>query len=169
MSLATNALGVIQQSKSCYSLECGTASVPGHAKVRCTTATKNFQVDGKNDMLFGPQLYPTLSVSAINATATATAAEVVSGLITSTTGAAVSITLPTAALLMAAVPGCRVGTVVVCYIANLGGANAITILGGTGLTIDADNDTIAAGTGCALLIRFTVVTSGSETAIAYVC
>ena len=64
--------------------------------------------------------------AAINATATATAAQVASGYITSTSAAAVTITLPTGTLLGAAL-GAVQGTIADLTIDNTAGANAVTI------------------------------------------
>lgn len=64
---------------------------------------------------------------AINATATATVAQVVGGYITSTSAAATSITLPTGTLLGAAI-GAVQGTVLDLFIDNTAGANAVTIV-----------------------------------------
>jgi hypothetical protein len=68
--------------------------------------------------------HPTLS--AINATATATAAQVATGYITSTSAAATIITLPTGTLLGAALGAVR-GTVLDLYVDNTAGANTVTI------------------------------------------
>lgn len=63
---------------------------------------------------------------AINATATATAAQVASGYITSTSAAATTITLPTGTLLGAEL-GATQGTTFDLYIDNTAGANTVTI------------------------------------------
>lgn len=63
---------------------------------------------------------------AINATATATAAQVAAGYITSTSAAATTITLPTGTLLGAAL-GAKQGTVFNLYIDNTAGANTVTM------------------------------------------
>lgn len=68
----------------------------------------------------------THSPAAINATATATAAEVASGYITSTSGAATTITLPTGTLLGAALNAVQ-GTVMDLFIDNTAGSNTVTI------------------------------------------
>lgn len=68
----------------------------------------------------------TYTPAAINATATATAAQVASGYITSTSAAAVTITLPTGTLLGAQL-GAKQGTIFDLYIDNTAGANTITI------------------------------------------
>jgi len=64
--------------------------------------------------------------TAINSTATATAAQVASGYITSTSAAATTITMPTGTLLGAAVGAVR-GTILNLYIDNTAGANTVTI------------------------------------------
>jgi len=66
------------------------------------------------------------STAAINATATATAAEVATGYITSTSAAATTITLPTGTLLGAAL-GAVAGTSFDLFIDNTAGANTVTM------------------------------------------
>lgn len=63
---------------------------------------------------------------AVNATATLTAAEVAQGYISTTSAAAVTMTLPTGTLLGAAL-GATQGTIHELYIDNTAGANAVTI------------------------------------------
>jgi len=63
---------------------------------------------------------------AINATATATAAQVASGYITSTSAAPTTITLPTGTLLGAAI-GAVQGTILDLYIDNTAGASTVTV------------------------------------------
>ncbi len=64
--------------------------------------------------------------AAINATATATAAQVASGYITSTSAAATTITLPTGTLLGAQL-NAKQGDIFDLYIDNTAGANTVTI------------------------------------------
>lgn len=64
--------------------------------------------------------------AAINSTGTATAAQVATGYITSTSGAATTITLPTGTLLGAAL-GATQGTVFDLYVDNTAGANTVTV------------------------------------------
>jgi hypothetical protein len=64
--------------------------------------------------------------AAINSTATATADQVASGYITSTSAAATTITLPTGTLLGAQL-GATAGTVMDLYIDNTAGANTVTV------------------------------------------
>jgi len=64
--------------------------------------------------------------AAINATATATAAEIATGYITSTSALATTITLPTGTLLGAAI-GATAGTVLDFYVDNTAGSATVTI------------------------------------------
>lgn len=74
--------------------------------------------------------------AAINATATATAAEVATGRITSTSGAAVTITLPTGTLLGAQL-GASAGTMFDLIIDNTAGANTVTVAPGVNNIVSA--------------------------------
>lgn len=81
--------------------------------------------------------------TAINATGTATPAQVASGYITSTSAAATTITLPTGTLLGAAL-GATQGTIFDLYIDNTAGANTVTIAVATnGIKSDAAATTAA--------------------------
>lgn len=66
------------------------------------------------------------TASAINATATATAAQLATGLVTSTSAAATAITFPTAASLLAAI-GAAVGSSYDLIVDNSAGANTVTM------------------------------------------
>jgi len=66
------------------------------------------------------------AANAINATATATAAQVASGYITSTSAALTTITLPTGTLLGAALSATQ-GTVLDLFIDNTAGASVVTV------------------------------------------
>lgn len=76
--------------------------------------------------------------AAINASATATAAEVKGGLITSTSAAAVTITLPTGTLLGAAL-GAAQGTWFDLIVDNTAGANTVTLAPGVNCVSSAWN------------------------------
>jgi hypothetical protein len=67
------------------------------------------------------------SANAINATATATAAQVATGYITSTSAAATAITLPTGTLLGAALSATQ-GTVLDLFVDNTAGASTVTMV-----------------------------------------
>jgi len=88
------------------------------------TSTFNGPVVSQNGFIAGHQV---TAANAINATATATAAQVATGYITSTSVAATAITLPTGTLLGAAL-GATQGTSFDLYIDNTAGANAVTIV-----------------------------------------
>jgi hypothetical protein len=110
--------------------------------------------------------------SAVNASATATAAEVATGYITSTSAAATTITLPTGTLLGAAL-GAVQGTVFDLYIDNTAGASAVTIaVAVNGVLSTAAVDTAASfgdltvAFGATGLARFTLMFS-SATAYAF--
>jgi len=89
------------------------------------------------------------ATAAINVTATATAAQVKTGYITSTSAAAVTITLPTGTLLGAAL-GAVQGTIHDLFIDNTAGANTVTIAVAVNGIISAAA-TAGAGAGAGLL------------------
>ena len=81
------------------------------------------------------------SANAINATATATAAQVATGYITSTSAATTTITLPTGTLLGAALSATQ-GTVFDLFIDNTAGASVVTVAVATnGILSSAAADT----------------------------
>lgn len=83
------------------------------------------------------------SRAAINSTATATAAQIATGYITSTSGAATTITLPTGTLLGNYLNASQ-GDTLDLYIDNTGGANTVTIAVATNGILSA---AAAAGSG----------------------
>ena len=117
------------------------------------------------NLVFTDQNHPT--TAAINATATATAAEVATGYITSTSAAATAITLPTGTLLGAAL-GAVKGTVMDLYVDNTAGANTVTIAVATnGILSTAATDTagsfgdLTVASGVTGLGRFTIMFSSA--------
>ena len=98
------------------SVDANTGAVTTTATLGVTTSVTNLTT---SNLVFQDQNHPT--TAAINATATATAAQVVTGYITSTSAAPVTITLPTGTLLGAAL-GAVAGTVLDLYIDNTAGA-----------------------------------------------
>lgn len=93
------------------------------------------------------------STAAINSTGTATAAQVATGYITSTSGAATTITLPTGTLLGAQL-GAKQGSIFRLYIDNTAGANTVTIAPGTNAIVSS------AGVSSATTFGLATVTSG---------
>lgn len=104
---------------------------------------------------------------------TYTAAEILGGLIVrDPNGASRSDVLPTAALLVAAIPGAKVGDIIECLIVNgADAAETITIGAGAGGAFDA-NQTAASrvipqNTTKCIYIRLTNVTPASEAYVVY--
>jgi hypothetical protein len=117
------------------------------------------------NLVFTDQNHPT--TAAINATATATAAEVATGYITSTSAAATAITLPTGTLLGAAIGATR-GTVMDLYVDNTAGASTVTIVVAVnGILSTAATDTagsfgdLTIASGVTGLARFTIMFSSA--------
>lgn len=129
------------------------------------TSTFNGPVVSQNGFVAGHQV--TAATNAINATATATAAQVATGYITSTSALTTNITLPTGTLLGAALSAVQ-GTSFDLYIDNTAGANSVSIVAAVnGILSTAGVDsaasfgdlTVAAGvTG---LARYTIMFSSA--------
>jgi hypothetical protein len=103
------------------SIDANTGATTVTSTLGTTTSVTNLTA---TNLVFTDQNHP--STAAINATATATAAEVATGYITSTSAAATTITLPTGTLLGAAISATR-GTTLDLYVDNTLGANTVTI------------------------------------------
>jgi hypothetical protein len=149
------------------SVSATTGAVTVDATFGATTSVTDLTT---TNLVFTDQNHPT--TAAINATATATAAEVVTGYITSTSAAATTITLPTGTLLGAALGAVR-GTVMDLYIDNTAGASTVTIAVATnGVLSSAAVDTagsfgdLTVASGVTGLARFTIMFS-SATAYAF--
>ena len=114
-----------------------TGAVTVEATFGATTSVTNLTT---TNLVFTDQNHP--STAAINATATATAAEVATGYITSTSAAATTITLPTGTDLGAALGATR-GTTLDLYVDNTAGASTVTIAVATnGILSTAATDTL---------------------------
>ena len=129
------------------------------------TVTGNVTGNVTGSTAVGIVTHPTLS--AINATATATAAQVATGYITSTSAAATTITLPTGTLLGAALGAVR-GTVLDLFVDNTAGANTVTIaVAVNGILSTAAADTagsfgdLTIASGATGLARFTLMFSSA--------
>jgi hypothetical protein len=149
------------------SIDATTGAVTTTATLGVTSSVTNLTT---TNLVFTNQNHPTSA--AINATATATAAQVVTGYITSTSAAPTTITLPTGTLLGAAL-GAAAGTVMDLYVDNTAGASTVTIAVATnGIKSDAANTTAASfgqltvASGATGLARFTIMFS-SATAYAF--
>ena len=107
------------------------------------------------------------SFNAINATETATAAQVADGYITSTSAAGTTITMPTGTALGAALGASR-GTVLDLYVDNTAGASTVTIaVAVNGILSSAAADTpgsfgdLTVASGVTGLARFTIMFSSA--------
>ena len=144
-----------------------TGAVTVNATFGATTSVTDLTTTNltTTNLVFTDQNHP--STVAINATATATAAQVATGYITSTSAAATAITLPTGTLLGAAL-GAAKGTVMDLYVDNTGGASTVTIAVATnGILSSAAADTpgsfgdLTVASGVTGLARFTIMFSSA--------
>jgi len=144
------------------SINATTGAVTVDATFGATTSVTNLTT---TNLVITDQNHPT--TAAINATATATAAQVATGYITSTSAAATTITLPTGTDLGTAIGATR-GTVLELYVDNTAGANPVTIAVATnGVLSSAAVDTAASFgdltilNGATGLARFTIMFSSA--------
>jgi hypothetical protein len=126
--------------------------------------TFNGPVASQNGFISGHEVG---TANAINASATATAAQVASGYITSTSALATTITLPTGTDLGTAI-GATKGTVLDLYIDNTAGANTVTIAVNTNAILStAAADTagsfgdLTVASGATGLARYTLMFSSA--------
>lgn len=110
------------------------------------------------------------AAAAVNASATLTTAQVLGGIITSTTAAATNCPLPSAVTLVAALPGVAIGDTIQFTVVNTG-PNTFTVqtdsttritVGGTG-----GANAVATATSGRFAIRFTNVTGTTEAGVLY--
>jgi len=144
------------------SISATTGAVTVDATFGATTSVTNLTT---TNLVFTDQNHPT--TAAINATAVATAAQVATGYITSTSAAATTITLPTGTALGAAI-GAAKGTVLELYVDNTAGASTVTIAAATnGIVSSAGNDSatsfgdLTIASGPSGLARFTIMFSSA--------
>jgi hypothetical protein len=139
-----------------------TGAVTVTSTLGVTTSVTNLTA---TNLVFTDQNHPT--TAAINATATATAAQVATGYITSTSAAATTITLPTGTDLGTAIGATR-GTVLELYVDNTAGANTVTMAVATnGILSSAAADTagsfgdLTIASGATGIGRFTIMFSSA--------
>ena len=144
------------------SIDATTGAVTTTATLGVTTSVTSLTT---SNLVYQDLNHPT--TAAINATATATAAQVATGYITSTSAASTTITLPTGTLLGAAL-GAAAGTVMDLYVDNTAGASTVTIAVATnGIKSDAANTTAASfgqltvASGATGIGRFTIMFSSA--------
>lgn len=104
---------------------------------------------------------------------TLTAAELIGGIVVADpNGASRTYTLPTAALLVAAIPGAKVGDIIRCLVVNgADAAETITLAAGSGGAFDANqtaaSQVIPQNSSKTVTIRLTNVTAASEAYVVY--
>ena len=139
------------------------------------SATKGtfLQVVGRalsaTDMLIHParMMYEEMTQTAVTDTATITAAQLLTRVLDGTPTAAAAYTLPTAALLVAAMPNARVGSAFAFLVNNKSaGAFTITMAAGSGGTADGTL-TVAQNAIRMFVVIVTNVTSASEAYFVY--
>jgi hypothetical protein len=102
------------------------------------------------------------TVNAVASPLTMSAAQALSGLFVQSTAGAFALTLPTAALLVAAFPNVQVGSSFLFALVNTGN-NTLTITAGTGNTLGGHGTaTLATATSQIFNVKFTNVTAGAE-------
>lgn len=106
------------------------------------------------------------AVSAGNVTATLVAADVLKGILTSTPAANITLTTPTAALMVAADMDVAVGRGFEFTVINLGGANTITLAAGTGVTL-VGVAVVAALSSARFYARYVNISSGTQAVTIY--
>lgn len=99
------------------------------------TTSSSISASGNNNILDSPMMTH-VTPAAINSTATATAVQVATGYITSTSAAATSITMPTGTLLGAAL-GAVQGSEYDLYVDNTAGASTVTMVVGVNAVLSA--------------------------------
>ena len=144
------------------SINATTGAVTVDATFGATTVVTDLNT---TNLVFTDQNHPT--TAAINATGVATAAQVATGYITSTSASPTTITLPTGTLLGAAISATR-GTVLELYVDNTAGASTVTIAVATnGILSSAAADTagsfgdLTIAAGATGLARFTIMFSSA--------
>jgi hypothetical protein len=119
--------------------------MPSTAKILTSLHGRRVGIDAKGNLVVEGRIVPSmddsgalkqiqLTPAVANTTTTLTAAQLLTGIITSTTAAAVSGTLPTGTLLDAAA-GLDINEAFDWYVINTGATNAFTVLAGAGNTI----------------------------------
>lgn len=139
-----------------------TGAVTVTSTLGVTTSVTNLTA---TNLVFTDQNHPT--TAAINATATASAADVATGYITSTSAAPTTITLPTGTALGTALGAAR-GTILDLFVDNTAGASTVTIAVATnGILSSAAADTpgsfgdLTIASGATGLARFTIMFSSA--------
>ena len=118
----------------------------------------------------GGRVVQKYTASTLNSTGTISAANLVAGIVTSTSAQAVAATLPAAADVLALIPGGAVGSSFDFIICNTAGANTVTVTASASITnalAQAGDMAVASGSNIRFRLVFTNVGSGTEAAVIY--
>jgi hypothetical protein len=135
-----------------------------------TIAGANTDSQNQAILVGSPQVYNVNAPASIAGNQTYLSADILNGTIIHGNAGAVTGTLPTAALLVAALKGILglqllVGAMVECLIVN-GGTNILTIAAGAGGTFDGNqggaSQIVGVGSSKYVQLRFTNITPGAE-------
>jgi hypothetical protein len=129
----------------------------------------NTEAQGQALLVGNPEVWNMPTPASYSTTQTFTAADIIGGIIVAGNAGAITDTLPTAALLVAALkaifgPQLAIGATVGCLIVN-GGSGIITIAAGSGGTFDTNQtggQSISVGASKYVMLRLTNITLGSE-------
>ena len=107
-------------------------------------------------------------LAATDAATTLTAAQVLGGMVTMTPTAARNLTLPTAALLVAAIPNAVVGsTVEILVVNNAAATHNITVVKGVGITDGSHADLLVVAAKTTARFRIRITNVGTPAALIY--
>lgn len=135
----------------------------------------NTEAQGQALLIGNPECYNMPAPASYNGATTFLASDVIGGIIVSGNAGAITDTMPTASLLVAAIKGIfgpqvAVGLTIPCLIIN-GGTGAITLAAGAGGSFDgnqsAGSQVIPIGASKYVMIRLTNITVGSESYTMY--
>ncbi len=123
------------------------------------------KIGGKGTGVPQFQLKPTFKGAAVTLTSannTATIAQLKASVIVKTTANG-NLTLPTAALIVAGLPGCAIGDSFQFIVSNRSGGVETVVIGANGTSVTGNTLTIADGSTKTFLVELTNVTGASET------
>lgn len=132
----------------------GTNDMPGRLVFSTTADGANAPTERMRITNDGVSCYNKAAPAAVNTTATLTIANLKTGIITSTTAAAVTMTLPTGTDAEAGFSGIYTNMSFEWYVINTGATNAVTVAANTGHTI-VGSGTVAASTSGHFMSRRT--------------
>lgn len=136
----------------------GTNSMPGRIVLSTTASGASSPTEQWRINNAGTVIYNQPAPAAVNTTATLTVANLTAKIITSTTAAAVTMTLPTGTDMDAGFSGLYTNMAFEWYVINTGGTNAVTVAANTAHTI-VGSGTVSANNSGKFLSRRTAATT----------